>query len=135
MLYLCSFSMCPDPGCHGCSILICSTVSSFLFVSLPHTGDACNHGLIVLGCKVEDACFVIKDRLSDDYDLKCGYTSFDAYLSTSQVGITESFMVLSFYMYGGIYSLFSGENVDNISVNFYGPDGNLIRTANSSEMG
>lgn len=63
------------------------------------------------------------------------YTSFDAYLSTSQVGFTESFMVLGFYMYGGIYSLFSGENVDNISVNFYGTDGNLISTANSSEMG
>ena len=63
------------------------------------------------------------------------YTSFDAYLSTSEVGMTEGFMVLGFYMYGGLYSLFSGENVDNVAVNFYGPDGNLISTANSADMG
>ena len=55
MLYLRSFSACPNPGCPDCSILICATDLGFFFVSLPHTGDACNHGLIVLGCKVQDA--------------------------------------------------------------------------------
>ncbi len=63
------------------------------------------------------------------------YTSFDAYLSTNEVGMTEGFMTLAFYMYGGFYSLFSGKATDNVAVNFYAPDGNLISTANSSEMG
>jgi hypothetical protein len=63
------------------------------------------------------------------------YSSFDAYLSTSHVGITESLMVLALYMYGGLYGLISGESVDNISVNFYSSDGSLISTANSSNMG
>ena len=63
------------------------------------------------------------------------FTSFDAYLSTEEVGFTESFMVIGFYMYGGIYSIFSGRTVDNIAVNYYSASGNLISTANSSEMG
>ena len=63
------------------------------------------------------------------------FTVFDASLSTSEVGITESYMVLGLYMYGGIYGIFSGREVDNIVVNLYGPDGSLISTANSSEMG
>ena len=62
-------------------------------------------------------------------------TSFDAYLSTSEVGLIESFMALTFYMYGGFYKIFSGEDVDNVTVHFYNRDGKLIRTANSSDMG
>ena len=63
------------------------------------------------------------------------FTQFDAYLSTEEVGFTEGFMAMGFYMYGGMYSLFTGRNVDNISVNYYSASGNLISTANSSEMG
>lgn len=63
------------------------------------------------------------------------YTSFDAHLSTNEVGMTEGFMSFVFYMYGGFYSLFSGKEIDNVAVNFYAPDGSLISTVNSSEMG
>ena len=63
------------------------------------------------------------------------FTVFDAYLSTEQVGFTEGFMAMGFYMYGGMYALFTGKEVDNIAVNYYSPSGNLISTANSSEMG
>lgn len=62
------------------------------------------------------------------------FTSFDVSLSTEDVGINESLMTLGFYMYGGMYSLFTGGEVDNITVNFYSPSGNLISTANSSDM-
>ena len=63
------------------------------------------------------------------------FTVFDAYLSTEQVGFTEGFMAMGFYMYGGMYALFTGKEVDNIAVNYYSPSGNIISTANSSEMG
>jgi hypothetical protein len=62
-------------------------------------------------------------------------TVFDAYLSTEEVGLAESFMVMGFYMYGGMYGLLFGHQADNIAVNYYSPSGNLISTANSSEMG
>lgn len=63
------------------------------------------------------------------------FTVFDAHLSTEEVGITESFMALGSYMYGGIYSVFSGHDAQNITVNYYSPNGTLIRAANSSDMG
>ena len=62
------------------------------------------------------------------------FTSFDVTLSTEEVGFTEGFMALGFYMYGGMYALFTGSEADNIAVNYYSPSGNLISTANSSEM-
>lgn len=63
------------------------------------------------------------------------FTSFDAKLNTSEVGMTEGFMAMAFYMYGGLYSVFSGKEVDDITVNYYGPDGSLITSANSADMG
>lgn len=62
------------------------------------------------------------------------FTCFDVQLSTSEVGMTEGFMAIAFYMYGGLYSIFSGKDVDNITINYYGPDGNLITSTNSSDM-
>lgn len=62
------------------------------------------------------------------------FNSFDVTLSTEEVGLNEGFMTLGFYMYGGMYSIFTGGEVDNISVNYYSPSGNLISTANSSDM-
>ncbi len=63
------------------------------------------------------------------------FTSFDVTLSTDEVGINESLMTLAFYMYGGMYSLFTGGEVENVAVNYYSPNGDLISTANSSDMG
>lgn len=76
---------------------------------------------------------------SDQYafaDIKhnSDYTSFDVTLDTNELGMTESFMIIAFYMYGGIYGLFSGHEADNITVNFYSPDGTLINTGNSKDM-
>lgn len=62
------------------------------------------------------------------------FTSFDVKLTTEDVGMTESFMVLAFYMYGGMYSLFSGKT-DDIIVNYYSANGELIQTADSANMG
>ena len=77
---------------------------------------------------------------SEDYafaDIKHNkdFTSFDVTLETEELGLTESFMVVAFYMYGGIYGLFSGHEADNVEVNFYSPDGTLIHTGNSKDAG
>lgn len=63
------------------------------------------------------------------------FTVFDAYLSTEEVGVTEGFMAMGLYMYGGMYGLFTGHQADNIAVNYYSSSGTLISTANSSAMG
>lgn len=76
---------------------------------------------------------------SEDYAIEkithnADFTSFDVKLTTDEVGITESFMVLAFYMYGGIYSIFSGRQKD-ITVNYYNAAGEQIDTANSADVG
>lgn len=63
------------------------------------------------------------------------FTQFDVTISTDEVGLIESFSVLAFYMYGGIYGILNGEKPDNIVVNYYNAAGNLIQTANSADMG
>ena len=62
------------------------------------------------------------------------FTVYDAYLSTDEIGFTESFSVILFYLYGGIYSILSGHEADNIAVNYYSSTGDLISTANSSDF-
>ena len=63
------------------------------------------------------------------------YSVFDVTMDTDTVGLGDSFTVLVFYMYGGMYGIFSGNKVDNVIVNFYDPAGNLIESGNSAEQG
>ncbi len=62
------------------------------------------------------------------------YTSFDVHLSTEEIGMAEGIMALGFYMYGGIYACYSGKEVDNVAVNYYSANGELLETGNSSDM-
>ncbi len=62
------------------------------------------------------------------------YTVFEVMLDSDTVGLIDGFSVILFYMYGGMYGIFSGSNAENIIVNFYGPSGNLIETTNSSDL-
>lgn len=61
------------------------------------------------------------------------YSVFDVTLDTDTVGLGDSFTVLAFYMYGGLYGIFSGNRADNVIVNFYDPAGKLIQSGNSAE--
>lgn len=63
------------------------------------------------------------------------FTMFDVIVSGTELSMTDSFYTLAFYTWGGTYGIFSGHRVDNVVVNFYDSDGNLINTANSSNMG
>ena len=42
---------------------------------------------------------------------------------------------MAFYMYGGLYGIFSGKDVENVEVNYYSSGGELISTGNSSDIG
>lgn len=63
------------------------------------------------------------------------FTEFTVKTKSTELDMGESMSVMAFYMYGGLYSVFSGENVDNVSVTFVNAEtGDIIDTANSSDM-
>ena len=63
------------------------------------------------------------------------FTQFDVKVEGNELGFGDSFAVIGFYIYGGMYGIFSGKEPENVVVNFYSPNGDLITTANSDDMG
>ena len=64
------------------------------------------------------------------------FTEFEITTKSSELAMAESFSVLAFYMYGGMYNIFNGTAVDNITVKFINSDtGEVITTTNSNDMG
>lgn len=64
------------------------------------------------------------------------FTSFTVTVSANELGLAESMSVIGLYMYGGMYGIFSGQNPDNIHVDFVNVEsGEIISSANSSKMG
>lgn len=63
------------------------------------------------------------------------FTEFTITTKSTELDLSESFSVIAFYMYGGMYSVFSGEKVDNVSVTFVNEEsGEVISTSNSKDM-
>lgn len=59
-------------------------------------------------------------------------------MTTTSPGLNfaESFSVLAFYMYGGMYNVFNGSTADNIAVDFINEaTGQIINSAISRDMG
>ena len=64
------------------------------------------------------------------------YTSFTVTTKNTELDLAESFSVMTFYMYGGMYAIFNGETVDNIHVDYINAEsGEVISSANSEDMG
>lgn len=64
------------------------------------------------------------------------FTAFTVTTKNDEPDLAESFAVMGFYMYGGMYAIFSGDEVDNIHVDFINKaTGEIISSADSSEMG
>lgn len=64
------------------------------------------------------------------------YTSFTVTTKNAELDLAESFSVMTFYMYGGMYAIFNGETVDNIHVDYINAEsGEVISSANSEDMG
>lgn len=95
---------------------------------------------------MEETAANINDQLqqmagSEDYpnftEIKANsdFTEFTVTTTSTELDLTESFSVMAFYMYGGMYAIFNGETVDNIHVDFVNADtGNIISSSNSSDM-
>lgn len=78
---------------------------------------------------------------SDDYpnitDIKANsdFTNFTVTTTSTYLDLAESMSIIVFYMYGGMYAIFNGSDVDNIHVDFVNTDsGEIINSADSSDM-
>lgn len=64
------------------------------------------------------------------------FTEFVITTKSTELSMTENFSALGLYMYGGMYNIFNGTPVDNVSVKFLNTDtGAEITTMNSKNMG
>ena len=63
------------------------------------------------------------------------FSQFDVTVSGDDLEYTDSLTAVTFYMYGGMYGIFSGKQAEKIVVNFYNANGELISTADSSKTG
>ena len=63
------------------------------------------------------------------------FTEFTITTKSTELDMAESFSVMAFYMYGGMYNVFSGDEVDNINVKFINEStGKLIVESNSKDL-
>lgn len=63
------------------------------------------------------------------------FTSFTVSLSSETVGLSEGMSVIGLYMYGGLYGVFSGDEPENVHVDFVNANtGEVIETADSTDM-
>ncbi len=82
-----------------------------------------------------DELVASEDNCITDIKANSDYSEFDITLSAEEVGIVEGFTALGLYMIGGMYNAFAGTNVDDITVRFYDPAGELLSESHSSELG
>ena len=63
------------------------------------------------------------------------FTSFTVTTKSTELDFAESFSVLAFYIYGGMYNQFNGTPVDNVHVDFVNADsGEIISSADSKDL-
>lgn len=79
---------------------------------------------------------------SEDYpsvvsiDANEDYTEYKITVNAEDVGLQESFLVLSLYVFGGMYHVFNGTEPGNINVQYVNETtGAVIQEANSDDMG
>lgn len=79
---------------------------------------------------------------SEDYpsvvsiDANEDYTEYKITVNAEEVGLQESFLVLSLYVFGGMYHVFNGTEPGNINVQYVNETtGAVIQEANSDDMG
>ena len=61
------------------------------------------------------------------------FTQFDVTLSGSELNFYDSFGCLSLYLSGAMYNIFNGTESNDILINLYDPNGNLVDTYNGQE--
>lgn len=71
-----------------------------------------------------------------DISVNDDFTVFTVTTTSTELTFQESFSVLGYYIFGGLYGAFAGESPENIHVDFVNADsGEIIASADSSELG
>ena len=71
-----------------------------------------------------------------DVTANSDFTSFKVTTKNEEPDMSESFAVLGFYMFGGMYAAFNGESVGNIHVEYINADtGEVISSSDSDDIG
>lgn len=61
------------------------------------------------------------------------YTKFTIKTTSTELDMSESFSILVFYTYGGMYNIFKGETVENIHIDFVNANsGEIISSSDSN---
>ncbi len=72
---------------------------------------------------------ITKIEANDDF------TSFTVTTKNQEPDFAESFGILALYMYGGMYAVFSGDEVENVHVDFVNADsGEVVSSSNSKDI-
>lgn len=70
-----------------------------------------------------------------DIEFNKDFTSFTVTTKNTELDFAESFSVIAFYMYGGLYNCFNNTPVDNVHVDFVNADsGEIISSADSKDF-
>lgn len=71
-----------------------------------------------------------------DIKTNSDFTNFSITTISSELSLDETFSVMLFYTYGGMYNVFNGTPVDNVHIDFINADsGEIIDSFNSADMG
>lgn len=63
------------------------------------------------------------------------YTQYKVYLSTEEIGISESMASFGFYIFSGMYHVFNGTEPGNVNIQFLSEaTGEIIQETNSNDM-
>lgn len=71
-----------------------------------------------------------------DIKANTDFTHFSVTTTSTELSLEETFSVMIFYTYGGMYNIFNGTPVNNVHLDFINKDsGDIIDSFDSSEMG
>ena len=76
----------------------------------------------------ESSCSFTDIKRNDDF------TEFEVTISGEELNLVDAFSMMTFYMTGGVYGVFTGKTPEAVIVNFYNAKGELVDTADSSKM-
>ncbi len=70
-----------------------------------------------------------------DITANSDFTEFTVTTTSTELSLSESFSVMAYYMYGGMYNIFNGTPVENVHVDFVNAgSGEIMNSADSSDL-
>ena len=74
-----------------------------------------------------------EDYSIEKIDYNKDFTEFTVTLNSEEVEIAESFIVMALDIFGSMYNIFNGTDIDNIKTIFKNSSGDVIKEYNSNE--